>query len=96
MTIRTIAVTACDQLVDQLGWNDDDLANDEQINRWNRNANFCPAYLNKDNHPYVWYALRASASDRREDVVAQQKEWLTCVSDFDDFTNAPDTYFKAQ
>ena len=88
--------TACDLVVYQLGWDDDDLANAEQINLWNRNAYLCPAYLNKDNHPYAWYALRPSVNDRREDVVAQQKEWLGCVADFDDFTSGPDTYFKAQ
>jgi hypothetical protein len=90
------AKSACELVVYQLGWDDDDLVNAEQINLWNRNAYLCPAYLNKDNHPYAWYALRASVNDRREDVVAQQKEWLTCVADFDDFTSAPDTYFKAQ
>lgn len=88
--------TACGLVVYQLGWDDDDLVSAEQINLWNRNAYLCPAYLNKDNHPYAWYALRASVNDRREDVVAQQKEWLTCVADFDDFTSAPDTYFKAR
>jgi hypothetical protein len=88
------AKTACDMVVYQLGWDDDDLVNYEQVNRWNRNAYLCPAYLNKDNHPYAWYALRPSVNDRLEDVVAQQKEWLTCVSEFDDFTGAPDTYFK--
>ncbi|MES2721860.1 MAG: YbjN domain-containing protein [Pseudomonadota bacterium] len=88
--------TACDLVVYQLGWDDDDLVNFEQINLWNRNAYLCPAYLNKDNHPYAWYALRPSVNDRREDVVAQQKEWLGCVADFDDFTSGPDTYFKTQ
>jgi len=88
--------TACDLVVYQLGWDDDALVNAEQINLWNRNAYLCPAYLNKDNHPYAWYALRPSVNDRREDVVAQQKEWLGCVADFDDFTSGPEAYFKTQ
>ena len=88
--------TVCDLVVYQLGWDDDDLVTFEQINLWNRNAYLCPAYLDKDNHPYAWYALRPSVNDRREDVVAQQKEWLGCVADFDDFTSGPNVYFKTQ
>lgn len=88
--------TACDLVVYQLGWDDDDLVSFEQINLWNRNAYLCPAYLDQDNHPYAWYALRPSVNDRREDVVAQQKAWLGCVADFDDFTSGPNADFKTQ
>lgn len=88
------AKTACEVVIYQLGW-DEPLANLDQINGWNRRALLCPAYLNKENHPYTWYGLRASTTDTREDVAAQQTEWLGCVAEFDDFTSDPTAFIKA-
>lgn len=88
------AKIACEVVIYQLGW-DEPLVTLEQVNAWNRRALLCPAYLNKENHPYAWYGLRASTTDTREVVAAQQEEWLGCVAEFDDFTSDPAAFIKA-
>jgi hypothetical protein len=55
----------------------------------------CPAYLTTENHPRVWYALKPSPRDTPEDVKNQENAWLTCMSDFDKFTDAPDVFLKS-
>ena len=68
----------------------------DQINRWNRWAMFCPAYLTTESHPHLWYAVKPAASQTQADVVDQINIWLGCLSDFDKFTDAPSPSSKAR
>ena len=88
------AKTLCDSVVYQVGWTDVKVST-EQINRWNRWVLYCPAYLTKDaNAPHAWYPVKAFADDTREHVKRQQDEWLSCLSDFDRFTDDPEGFLK--
>jgi hypothetical protein len=86
--------TLCDSVVYQVGWSDVK-ANTDQINRWNRWVLFCPAYLAKEDHPHAWFPVKGFADDTREHVKVQQDEWLSCLSDFDRFTDDPEAFLKA-
>ena len=67
----------------------------DQINGWNRWAVLCPAFLTTENHPRTWYALKASPHDTPDDVKHVEDAWLTCMNDFDKFTDGPDAFIKA-
>jgi hypothetical protein len=77
------------------GWNMTSV-NVDQINRWNRWTMFCPAYLSTQNHPRAWYPVKNSPNATRDDVAKQISVWLDCLSDFDKFTDNPDSFLKAQ
>lgn len=79
---------ACESAAYQLGY-DSELITVDQSNSWNRWSLFCGTYLTKDKHPHVWMAIRPSTHDTREDVIAQQNNWMSCMHDFDDFTDDP-------
>ena len=85
----------CGAVVYQVGW-DKPLVTLDQINRWNRAVLLCPAYLTETGHPHAWLGVLPSAHDTREDVTAQQVSWLTCLTSFDQFTNDPEAFLKAQ
>lgn len=85
---------ACATMMFATGWNMTSVSVD-QINRWNRWALFCPAYLTTENHPHLWYAAKPSASQTQADVADQINIWLGCLSDFDKFTDAPEPFLKA-
>jgi hypothetical protein len=76
------------------GWNMSSVTI-EQINRWNRWTVLCPAYLNSENHPHAWYALKPSVNEARSDVAVELGGWLDCLSDFDKFTDDPEVFLKA-
>jgi hypothetical protein len=86
--------TRCGTLLYAMGFNMTSITLD-QINGWNRWAVLCPAYLTSETHPRVWYALKPSPDDTPDDVKAQVDAWLSCMSDFDKFTDAPDAFLKA-
>ena len=88
------AHSACEVVVYQIGFNSE-LVNVDQINRWNQWAVLCPAYLTAEKHPHTWMGARLSASLTRADVAAQQQDWLTCLDDFDRFTDDPEAFLKA-
>ncbi len=85
----------CGAVVYQVGW-DKALVTLDQINRWNRAVLLCPAYLTEAGHPHAWLGVLPSVHDTREDVTAQQVSWLTCLTSFDQFTNDPEAFLKAQ
>jgi hypothetical protein len=66
----------------------------DQINRWNRWTLFCPAYLEADSSPDMWYSVAVSARSGREDVADDVERWMNCLQDFDDFVGAPDDFLK--
>jgi hypothetical protein len=86
--------TNCKTVLYALGFNMTSITLD-QINGWNRWTVLCPAYLTTENHPRAWFGLRPSHNDSFEDVRAQESAWLTCMSDFDKFTDAPDVFLKS-
>ena len=85
----------CGAVVYQVGW-DKPLVTLDQINRWNRAVLLCPAYLTEAGHPHAWLGVLPSVHDARDDVVAQQTSWATCLTSFDQFTNDPEAFLKAQ
>lgn len=89
------AKTACDTLIYTTGWNMTSVTLD-QINRWNRWAILCPAYLTDVNHPRAWFGVKPSSNDERSDVKAQDDAWMSCLSDFDKFTDDPEAFLKSK
>jgi hypothetical protein len=87
--------TNCTTTMYSTGWNMTSV-NVDQINRWNRWAMFCPAYLSTQNHPRAWYPVKNSPNGSREDAAREVGVWLDCLSDFDKFTDNPETFLKAQ
>ena len=87
--------TACGVVVYQIGFSSE-LVTVDQINRWNHLATLCPAYLTTEKHPHTWMAARTSQNLSRDDVLAQQQDWLTCLDDFDRFTDDPEGFLKSR
>ena len=85
--------SACGVVVYQIGFSSE-LVTVDQINRWNHLATLCPAYLTAEKHPHTWMAARTSQNLSRDDVLAQQQDWLTCLDDFDRFTDDPERFLK--
>ncbi len=89
------ARTQCAAVIYQAGFNSA-LVTLDQINRWNRTVLLCPAYLTEANHPHAWLGVLASAHDTPDDVAWQQSSWLTCLKNFDRFTDDPEGFLKVQ
>jgi hypothetical protein len=66
----------------------------DQINRWNRWTLFCPAYLDKDNTPNIWYAIAVSGNTSADDLVSPLSTWMDCLHDFDTFVDSPEDFLK--
>jgi hypothetical protein len=64
----------------------------DQVNRWNRWTLFCPAYIDTDQTPDVWYALSVSAHTDQADLAAAVGTWMGCLKDFDNFVADPDAF----
>ncbi len=64
------------------------------INRWNRWTLYCPAYLDADGEPNMWYALAVSAHTDKNDLANAVERWMGCLQDFDDFIASPDDFMK--
>jgi hypothetical protein len=65
-----------------------------QINRWNRWTLYCPAYIDSDGEPDVWYAVAVSAHTDPGDLANVVGRWMDCLSDFDSFVSDPDAFLK--
>lgn len=89
------AKSGCGSLIYTTGWNMTSVSLD-QINRWNRWTILCPAYLSSVNHPRAWFGVKPSVNDERSDVKAQADAWLSCLSDFDKFTDNPEAFLKSK
>jgi hypothetical protein len=66
----------------------------DQINRWNRWTLYCPAYLETDGTPVIWYSLAVSAHTDPGDLSDVVSSWMGCLKDFDSFTAAPEDFLK--
>jgi hypothetical protein len=87
------ARTLCKTLVFGGSWNSKNLTAD-QINRWNRWTLYCPAYLETDGTPVIWYSLAVSAHTDPGDLSDVVSSWMGCLKDFDSFTAAPEDFLK--
>ena len=87
------AKTSCETFMLSGTWNAKDVTVD-QINRWNRWTAFCPAYLDHQGAPNMWYSLTATARTSREDVGADMDRWIDCLQDFDSLVAAPEEFLK--
>ena len=88
------AKTQCKTVLYAMGFDMTSITLD-QINGWNRWTVLCPAYLTSENHPRAWFGLKPSPNDRPNDVKVQENAWLSCMSDFDKFTDDPEAFLKA-
>jgi hypothetical protein len=66
----------------------------DQINRWNRWTLFCPAYIDGDGAPNVWYSISVSDSMVQGDLNGDVGTWMDCLHDFDSFVGAPEDFLK--
>ena len=64
----------------------------DQINRWNRWTLYCPAYLDKEGAPNIWYAIAVSANTNEDDLAGPLSTWMDCLHDFDSFIDGPDDF----
>jgi hypothetical protein len=87
------ARTLCKTLVLGGSWNTKDLTAD-QINRWNRWTLYCPAYLETDGTPLIWYSVAVSNHTDAGDLADVVSTWMGCLKDFDSFIGAPDDFLK--
>jgi hypothetical protein len=86
--------TLCDSIVYQVGWSDVKVTID-QLNGWNRWVLFCPAYKVKDGDwPRAWYPVKGFSEDTEDHIKSEQDEWLSCLSNFDRFTDDPDGFLR--
>jgi hypothetical protein len=67
----------------------------DQINRWNRWTLYCPAYIDTDGSPTVWYSLAVSGSSTEADVSGDLSTWMDCLHDFDGFVSTPEEFLKS-
>ncbi len=66
----------------------------DQINRWNRWTLYCPAYLDKDNTPNLWYSIAVTSNTDEDDLTSPLSTWMDCLHDFDSFVDSPEDFLK--
>ncbi len=64
------------------------------INGWNRWTLFCPAYLDKDNAPNIWYSIAVTSNTSEDDLATPLSTWMDCLHDFDNFVDSPAEFLK--
>ena len=67
----------------------------DQINRWNRWTLYCPAYIDGDGSPNLWYSIAVSANTAQADLADELGTWMDCLHDFDGFVSSPEAFLKA-
>ena len=87
------ARTYCKTMMLGASWDSKKLDVD-QINRWNRWTLFCPAYLDSEGAPDIWYSLSVSANTSQDDVTGPLGTWMDCLHDFDSFVDNPEDFLK--
>ena len=87
------ARTYCKTMLLGASWDSKKLTVD-QINGWNRWTLFCPAYLDKDSAPNMWYSIAVTSNTSEDDLTAPLSTWMDCLHDFDGFVDAPDDFLK--
>jgi hypothetical protein len=83
----------CDTIIFTGSWDSKTVKADE-INRWNRWTLFCPAYLEADGSPDMWYSVAVSVRTGKDDVADSVERWMNCLQDFDGFVGAPEDFLK--
>jgi hypothetical protein len=66
----------------------------QTLNRWNRWTVYCPAFIDTDGTPEIWYSYPVSALTAADDVVRVQNTWTNCLTDFDSFVGDPEGFLK--
>jgi hypothetical protein len=87
------AKALCNTVIFTGSWDSKKITPDE-INRWNRWTLFCPAYLEADGSPDMWYSVAVSAHAAGQDLADDVERWMNCLQDFDDFVGAPEEFLK--
>src|ERR1700722_1507842 len=83
------ARTYCKTMLLGASWDSKKL-NVDQINGWNRWTLFCPAYLDKDGTPNIWYSIAVTANTDQDDLTSPISTWMDCLHDFDSFIDGPE------
>jgi len=86
--------TLCKTLLLNGAWDSKKITVD-QVNRWNRWTLFCPAFIDGDGSPSLWYAIAVSANTAQADLTDDVGTWMECLHDFDSFVSAPEAFLKA-
>ena len=86
--------TQCNTMLMGASWDSKKLTVD-QINGWNRWTLFCPAYLDKDNAPNIWYAIAVTGNTGQDDLATPFSYWTNCLHDFDSFVGGPEAFLKS-
>lgn len=87
------AKALCNTIIFTGSWDSKKITAD-QINRWNRWTLFCPAYLEADGAPDMWYSVAVSSRFGKQDVADDVERWMNCLQDFDDFVGGPEDFLK--
>ena len=87
------ARTSCDTFMLSGAWNAKDVSLD-QVNRWNRWTAFCPAYLDREGAPNMWYTLAVTSHTSREEVAADMDRWIDCLQSFDALVGSPEDFLR--
>jgi hypothetical protein len=66
----------------------------DQINRWNRWTLYCPAYIDGDGSPNLWYTIAVSSNTAATDVTGSLDTWMDCLKDFGGFVDDPEAFLK--
>ena len=66
----------------------------DQINRWNRWTLYCPAYIDADGSPDLWYSIAVSSNTTEADFSDELGTWMDCLHDFDGFVAGPEDFLK--
>jgi hypothetical protein len=84
---------ACGSLMFNGSWDSKKITVD-QLNRWNRWTLYCPAYLDTDGTPDIWYSVAVSERTSSDDVAADLDRWMGCLQDFDDLVDSPEEFLS--
>ena len=87
------ARTYCKTMLLGASWDSKKLTVD-QVNGWNRWTLFCPAYLDKDNAPNIWYSIAVTSNTNEDDLTTPLSTWMDCLHDFDSFVDGPEDFLK--
>ena len=87
------ARTYCKTMLLGASWDSKKL-NVDEINGWNRWTLFCPAYLDKDSTPNIWYSIAVTSNTNEDDLTSPISTWMDCLHDFDSFIDGPEEFLK--
>ena len=88
-----VARTNCSTLLFSSWWKTKEIS-PELLNRWNRWTVYCPAFIDTDGTPEVWYSFPVSSRTAADDLVRVENTWMNCLTDFDSFVADPPGFLK--